>query len=117
MKPTFEQAKALAGDPDFLASYRQIAASCCAPLIWFRASDDPPSILHNGTITVIRTPKVILGITAAHVIHQYKSDELQSDDLRLQMGDQILRMIAGSTSHPKIAPIKEIWPPSGSMKS
>jgi len=86
---SLEKAKKLAEGP--LASvYERIAISCSAPLLWFRPTDDPPRILHNGTITVVRTPKKLFGITAAHVVDQWNED-FQKGGVTLQVKDRVIK--------------------------
>ena len=53
--------------------YRQILADCCVPIYWFKLGPKDFSISHNGTLTIVQTPKVILGITAAHVFRCYEA--------------------------------------------
>lgn len=80
---TIERAKALmAGNLDHV--YRSILKASCAPIFWSRVDDANTSILHNGTLTVVRTPKRLLGITAAHVWLQYEEDHAASP-VRLQV--------------------------------
>lgn len=88
---SFEKAKQLVQGP-LGQVYRAVALSCCAPLLWFRPSDNPCRILHNGTVTVVRTPKKIFGVTAAHVIEQYNQD-FEKAWLRLQLKDKLIEGI------------------------
>ncbi len=83
-----EKAKSLVKGP-LSSVYKKVAISCSAPLCWFRPIDNLPRILHNGTITVVRTPKKLFGITAAHVEDQINED-LQKGGLILQVKDQII---------------------------
>ena len=46
--------------------YRRILADCCVPIYWFRLDTRDFDIAHNGTLTIVQTPKKFLGITAAH---------------------------------------------------
>lgn len=55
--------------------YRGIVSAACAPIFWHRK---PGPILHNGTVTLARTPKRLLAITAAHVLRQYLDDHSKS---------------------------------------
>jgi hypothetical protein len=45
--------------------------------------------LHNGTITVVRTPKKLFGITAGHVVDQWNQD-LQNGGVTLQIKDRVI---------------------------
>jgi hypothetical protein len=54
---------------------RGIVSAACAPIFWHRK---PGAILHNGTVTLARTPKRLLAITAAHVVRQYLDDHRKS---------------------------------------
>lgn len=73
-----------------MSIYEKIAISCSAPLCWFRPTDNLPRILHNGTITIARTPRKLFGITAAHVVDQYQED-LQDGGVRLQVMDRVIK--------------------------
>ena len=53
--------------------YREIARKCMSPVMWF-CPGPRPSILHSGTVTVVQGPSRIFGITAAHVLEQYRRD-------------------------------------------
>ncbi|HEV8038160.1 MAG TPA: hypothetical protein VGP62_04795 [Bryobacteraceae bacterium] len=91
------KAKALVQGP-LGAAYEKIALSCSAPLCWFRPTDNLPRILHNGTMTVVRTHRKLFGITAAHVVRQFNVD--QQKGVTLQVKDQIvegLRIIDSSS--------------------
>lgn len=70
---SLEKAKELlAGDLGDV--YRGILANCCVPIYWFKLGTRGSSITHNGTLTIIQTPKKLLGVTAAHVLRQYMRD-------------------------------------------
>ena len=74
---TVERAKALiAGDLGHV--YRSILRASCAPIFSYRLGGADWSILHNGTLTLVKTPKRLLGITAAHVLLQYQKDHAAS---------------------------------------
>jgi hypothetical protein len=75
---SFEKAIALVNGP-LGRVYRDIALSCTAPLLWFRPSDEPCRILHNGTLTVVKTSSRVFGITTAHVLKQYEKDARDGD--------------------------------------
>jgi len=70
-QPPLDEAEArrlLAGDLG--DAYRQIIMRCCRPIYWYRLERDAP-ILANGTVTFVRTPERLLGVTAAHVLRGY----------------------------------------------
>lgn len=50
------------------APTRQFISSCCVALFWWAGPDPERTILANGTVTMVRTPKGALGITADHVV-------------------------------------------------
>ena len=52
------------------APTRQFIASCCVPIFWWRGADAARTILANGTVTMVRTPKGVLGLTADHVVEE-----------------------------------------------
>jgi hypothetical protein len=85
---SLEKAKTLVEGP-LSSVYERVAISCSAPLCWFRPTDSLPRILHNGTITLVRTPKKLFGITAAHVEDQLNED-LQKGGVTLQVKDEII---------------------------
>jgi hypothetical protein len=80
--------------------YEKVALSCSAPLLWFRPTDNPPRILHNGTITVARTNKKLFGITAAHVVDQYHEDR-QKGGVKLLLKDETIDDLNIIHSSPK----------------
>jgi hypothetical protein len=47
---------------------------CCVPLYWFHPDDRNGTVLHNGTVTLVRPDEEMFGITAAHVIRGYQRD-------------------------------------------
>lgn len=55
--------------------YRDILMSCCEPIFWYQRNADKKKILHNGTLTIVKTPKLLFGITAAHVLRAYEKDK------------------------------------------
>ncbi len=69
--------------------YRQILADCCVPIYWFNLGTRDLSILHNGTLTIVQTPKIILGVTAAHVFKKYESDR-KNGSVRLQLMNEVV---------------------------
>ena len=80
---------------------KEILSGCCVPIFWQRLEQEQCSIAHNGTLTIVRTPKKLIGVTAAHVIQQYEVD-LKKGPLCLQLGNQVVndlkaRLLAVST--------------------
>lgn len=69
--------------------YRDILMGCCAPIYWFHVDTKDAAIAHNGTLTIVQTPKRILGVTAAHVFRQYESD-LKTGPHRLQLMNEVI---------------------------
>lgn len=78
-----EKAKELLAG-DLGKEYRKILMGCCAPIYWYRRDIENPRIAHNGTLTIARTPKTLLGITAAHVVKQYAAD-IETHPYQLQI--------------------------------
>ena len=94
---TIEKAKALMA-ADLGDVYRSILSACCAPIFWYRPGSP---ILHNGTLTIVRTPKRLLGVTAAHVVRQYLQDHRDAP-VRLQAMNALWeapKIIAISDTH------------------
>ena len=69
--------------------YRQILRDCCAPIYWFPLDSQNLAIAHNATLTILKTPTRLLGVTAAHVLRQYQSD-LKGGPLRLQLMNEVV---------------------------
>ena len=69
--------------------YRRILKDCCTPIYWFRLHTKDFAIAHNATLTIVQTPKRLLGVTAAHVLRQYQSD-LKGGSLRLQLMNEVV---------------------------
>jgi len=69
--------------------YRRILADCCVPIYWFNLGDREFSISHNGTLTIVQTPNVILGVTAAHVFRKYEADR-HNGSVRLQLMNEVV---------------------------
>lgn len=91
-----EALRLLAGDLG--DAYRQIIMRCCRPLYWYRLELDAP-ILANGTVTFVRTPERLLGVTAAHVLLNYLASKgeaatgVQLGTTRIDdLGDRIIRI-------------------------
>jgi hypothetical protein len=86
---TLERARELMGGP--LADVcRGILRDCCAPIFWFRGDRTDQSILNNGTVTFVRTPELVLGVTAAHVLQGYLDDDAKFDRVTLQLFDAVV---------------------------
>lgn len=69
--------------------YRRILMGCCVCIHWFRLSKESPTILHNGTVTLLETPKRFIGVTSAHILRGYEKDR-QEQKIRLQIGDAVV---------------------------
>jgi hypothetical protein len=70
---SIEKAKELmAGDLGEM--YRAILRGCCAPIYWHQRTKTSAEILNSGTLTLVQTPKRLMGITAAHVVRAYQKD-------------------------------------------
>ena len=68
-----ERAKALMAG-DFGNASEEILAKYSAPIFWVSLEKPGEPILHNGTVTFVRTPRRIFAVTAAHVFRQYQDD-------------------------------------------
>lgn len=78
---TIEQAKILlAGDLGNV--YRDILKKSCAPIFWFDRDNEDEGVLHNGTLTIVETPQLVIGVTAAHVVRTY---EHNSREIRVRL--------------------------------
>jgi hypothetical protein len=66
--------------------YRDILRDSCAPLFWYRGRGRNRSNLHNATVTFLRTPTCLLGVTAAHVLRAYFRDAAEGG-ITLQLWD------------------------------
>lgn len=104
---TIDKAKAsIAGDLGDV--YRNILKSSCLPIYWYEMNNSP-SILHNGTMTIMQTPEKLLGITAAHVLESFKEDS-KNKTLKLQLEnevvDNILDRVINTSSTLDIATIE-----------
>jgi hypothetical protein len=84
-----EKAKELLSGP--LADvYRSILKACCASIFWYgRGRRDLGAILHNGTVTFVRTPDCLIGVTAAHVLRKYLVDS-DGDGVTIQIDDAVV---------------------------
>lgn len=47
---------------------REFIASCCAPLFWWNGPEG--TVLANGTVTLIQSPRGVIGLTADHVVRE-----------------------------------------------
>jgi hypothetical protein len=95
---SIERAKELmAGDLGRV--YRSILSSSCVPIFWRRVTEPGEPILHNGTLTIVRTPKRLFGITAAHVLRQYERDHTNAPVL--------LQLLNARLEAPEIIDISE----------
>jgi hypothetical protein len=82
------KAKELFGG-DLADFYRNILMKCCVPIYWYRRDIDQPEILHNGTVTLVKTPKLLLGITAAHVLREFEKDSGRNS-ITLQLANETI---------------------------
>lgn len=82
-----EKAKELL-EGDLADVCRNILKGCCVPIYWFQCDVKNPEILHNGTLTLLKTPKLILGITAAHVLRAYHEDN-KVKNISLQLFNEV----------------------------
>jgi hypothetical protein len=69
--------------------YRQIIMGCCRPIYWFSLSAPGAPIRQNGTVTFLRTPDRMLGITAKHVVDGYEVAK-DREAVRLQIGNAVV---------------------------
>ncbi len=67
-------------------AYRRMLSTSCVPMYWFPRKG-PPDLenMHSGTVTIVRTPQRLMGITAAHVISELQDDERQEPQTILAM--------------------------------
>lgn len=70
---------------------REILSSCCAPLFWLSADAANHPLRHSATMTIAKTPSMILGITAAHVLDEYFNDQGR---IQLQLNNAIIDDVA-----------------------
>lgn len=69
--------------------YRKILSDCCVPMFWYRLDSKHVEIAHNGTLTIVRTPKKTIGITAAHVVYQFARDN-KGGQFRLRLMNEVV---------------------------
>jgi hypothetical protein len=86
---TQEQAtKAVSGELG--DAYRRVLSTSCAPICWFSSLGVPDlANMHNGTVTIVQTPKRLMGITAAHVVLELQADLRSGPQTILLMNAQI----------------------------
>lgn len=66
----------------FLGAYQSWAQRLCIPVFWRDANRQ----MHNGTITLVRTPSHVLGITNAHVADGLLADYADEPGRGCQIG-------------------------------
>src|SRR5687767_7325648 len=66
----------------FLNAYQSWAQRLCIPVFWRNADRQ----MHNGTITLVRTPSLVLGITNAHVADGLLADYADEPGRGCQIG-------------------------------
>lgn len=81
----------LAGDLGCV--YRNILRRCCVPIYWSKKEERRLDLLHSGTLTLVKTPQKLIGITAAHVIRQLETDK-QCDDVVVQFFNAVIQDIS-----------------------
>ena len=110
-----------------LSRLRLRALSFCAP-IWWEVNRN--TILGNGSMCVIATPRAVFGVTANHVLSIYEGHKAQHADLFCQLGDapfDPVRNVMTRSEHWDLATFKipaftlkhwnhevykaEVWPP------
>ncbi len=74
---------------DLGVAYRSILKASCAPIYWYHIDRQDLSILHNGTVTFVKTPERMLGVTAAHVLQAYLG-HAKNGDVRLQIDNVVV---------------------------
>ncbi len=82
-----KKARELVGG-DLGKEYRQILQRCCTPIFWYENKQNS-SILNNGTVTIVKTPEKLLGVTAAHIVNSYFSQS-ENLNLKLQIGEELI---------------------------
>lgn len=74
---------------DYGDACRQFIHGCCCPLYSWRSDTLEREIVSNGTVTFVKTPQRLLGVTAAHVIRGYET-AVANGAVRLQLGDAVI---------------------------
>lgn len=82
-----QKARELIGG-DLGKEYLRILQSCSTPIFWYENKPNSP-ILRNGTVTVVKTPDRLIGVTAAHIINSY-SAQSENLNLKLQIGEELI---------------------------
>jgi hypothetical protein len=85
---SYEAAKTLING-DLGDVYRNILKDCCAPIYWFDRDVSNIEILSNGTVTLVQTPDVLIGVTAAHVVNALLTD-LDTKNLQVQIMNAVI---------------------------
>ncbi|WHS94242.1 hypothetical protein VPK21_004365 [Sinorhizobium kummerowiae] len=81
---------------------REILKGCCFPVFWHEQSEQGSTVLHSGTVTVVRTQTRLFGITAAHVVSGYINDRLSKNVALFFYEKQMpgFQVIDSSDNHP-----------------
>jgi hypothetical protein len=75
--------------PELAAASREFVMQCCRPIYWYKLDPLDSKILNNGSITLIRTPKILMAVTAAHVVRGIEEDQCVRP-IRVQIGDAVI---------------------------
>jgi len=67
----------------YLPQLRELASNMAAPFVW---SAEPNSILHSGTLCLLKTPRRRIGVTANHVYKSYLEDLNHIPGIEAQFG-------------------------------
>lgn len=70
-------------------AHREMLRSYCAPIFWFDLDDAARKILHNGTVFFVQTQTEVIGVTARHVVADYR-DDASRRRVRLQIFNAIV---------------------------
>lgn len=71
----------------YLPGLRALAQLSAAPIFWFDdSSTSNDAILHNATVVFVDVGNCVVGITAAHVLEQYRADKRAYPSLVCQLG-------------------------------
>lgn len=68
------------------APSREFLGTCCVPLYWWATKQPDNPILGNGTVTLIKTPKRVIGLTANHVVAG-ALEAFEGGDVVMQLAD------------------------------
>lgn len=74
-------------DPDFFRQIADFGLKVCIPLYWHDRAVRWPKRVRGASCFAIRFSDRIVGITAAHVLEEYRSDRLQTATLVCQLGN------------------------------